>query len=121
MYVFDLDGTLNLKDPKLSMQIYKMMGLGMEFVPATGRTNSYVTEVFKKYHIIPPKFIIADNGGTIYDNRENKYLEKTKLRVDKRETILLEYLRLGGRIKDIRYTDGERVYVVEGRENKKIL
>lgn len=116
---FDLDGTLDLKDKNLSAQIIRMARQGVEFVPTTGRTNNYVRATCKKYNIIPPKFIIADNGGTVFDNRNGRYLKKIELKGEKRKSIIEEYIKIGGRLEDIRYTDGERVYVVEDKNVRK--
>ena len=116
---FDLDGTLDLNNPKLSAEIIKMSKMGVDFVTATGRTNSYVLETFKKNNIIPPKFIIADNGGSIYDCAQKKYIKRTYLPIDIRKKIIGEFLRLGGRIENIRYTDGNYVYAAENHEVRK--
>lgn len=113
MCIFDLDGTLDLTDGKLSAEIYRLSKIGVIFVTATGRTNSYVKETCKKYGIISPRFIIADNGGTIYDNINQCYIKRTSLPTDTREKILAEFVRLGGTIEEIRYTDGEYVYAAK--------
>ena len=86
---------------------------GAEFVAATGRTNNYVRKTCERHGIMQPKFIIADNGGTVFDNREGKYIRKTKISEEKRRSIVEEYIRIGGRLEDIRYTDGEKVYAAE--------
>ena len=44
MCIFDLDGTLDLTDTRLSAEILKLSRNGSAFVTATGRTNSYVRE-----------------------------------------------------------------------------
>ncbi len=116
--IFDLDGTVDLTDTKLSAQFLKMSNSGIVFVVATGRTNSYVKEVCKKNNIIPPRFIIGDNGGTIYDVRRKKYLKRTVLSDDTRLAIISEYISSGGKVDDIRYTDGENVYAFNGEEIK---
>ena len=119
MFIFDLDGTLDLTDRQLSVEIHRMAKMGVSFVTATGRTNSYVKETCKKYDIIPPRFIIADNGGTIYDNLNQEYVKRTTLQADTRTRILEEYIRLGGIKTDIRYTDGDYVYASETAEVRK--
>lgn len=119
MCIFDLDGTLNLTDKKLSVEIYKMSKTGVCFVTATGRTNSYVKETCRKHNIIPPRFIIADNGGTIYDNAKQEYIKRTTLPVETRRKILEEYIRLGGLPEYIRYTDGDYVYATTEQDVKK--
>ena len=53
--IYDLDGTLDLTDTKLSAEIVKLSRMGVSFVTATGRTNSYVIDTCKKHNIIPPK------------------------------------------------------------------
>ena len=116
---FDLDGTLDLNNPKLSAEIVKMSKMGVDFVTATGRTNSYVLEIFRKNNIIPPKFIIADNGGSIYDCTQKKYIKRTYLPIDIRKMIIGEYVRIGGRVENIRYTDGNYVYAAENNEVRK--
>ena len=110
MCVFDLDGTLDLTDTKLSAEILKLSKMGVSFVTATGRTNSYVIDTCRKNNIIPPRFIIGDNGGSIYDTIQKKYIKRTSLPINKRKILLEEFLRLGGAIEDVRYTDGEYVY-----------
>ncbi len=110
---FDLDGTLDLTDKNLSVKILRMTKKGAEFVAATGRTNNYVRKTCERHGIMQPKFIIADNGGTVFDNREGKYIRKTKISEEKRRSIVEEYIRIGGRLEDIRYTDGEKVYAAE--------
>lgn len=119
MCFFDLDGTLDLTNPRLSAEILKMSKLGVDFVTATGRTNSYVLDTFKKYNIIPPKFIIADNGGSIYDCAQKKYIKRTNLPTDIRKEVIGEYLRLGGLVKNIRYSDGNYVYAADNSEVRK--
>ncbi len=117
--IFDLDGTLDLTDPKLSAEILKLSRNGVGFVTATGRTNSYIQDTYKKYSIIPPRFIIADNGGTIYDNSEKRYIKRRTLPVETRNKTIEEYIRLGGLPENIRFTDGDYVYASEEEEVKK--
>ena len=119
MCFFDLDGTLDLTNTKLSAEILKMYKSGVDFVTATGRTNSYVLDTFKKNNIIPPKFIIADNGGSIYDCTQKKYIKRTILPVDIRKRMIEQYIRLGGILENIRYTDGNYVYAAENSEVRK--
>lgn len=115
--VLDLDGTLDLTKSDLYMDIFRLCKRGMEFVVATGRTNQYVIDACEKYNIIPPRYIIADNGGTIYDNRKKEYLRKTTIDTEIRRTIMRKYLELGGKIEEVRYTDGEKV---GGTENDRV-
>jgi len=117
--VYDLDGTLDLTDTKLSAEIVKLSRMGVSFVTATGRTNSYVIDTCKKHNIIPPKFIIGDNGGSIYDTAQKKYIKRTSLATNKRKVLLEEFLRHGGEIEDVRYTDGEFVYAAENEMVRK--
>lgn len=119
MCIFDLDGTLDLTDTRLSAEILKLSRNGMAFVTATGRTNSYVRETCRKYGIMPPRFIIADNGGTIYDNVDRKYIIRTTLHPDKRKRIIEEFIRLGGITSEVRYTDGDNVYASKDGNVKK--
>lgn len=119
MCIFDLDGTLDLADTKLSAEILKLSKMGVSFITATGRTNSYVINTCRKNNIIPPKFIIGDNGGSIYDTVQKKYIKRTSLPVDKRKILLEEFLRLGGAIENVRYTDGEYVYASDDETVKK--
>ena len=112
MYMFDLDGTLNLKDARLSAEILKLSRMGVIFVVSTGRSNDYVIKTCRKNNIIPPKYIIADNGGTIYDVYRRIYIRKVPLPAEKRKEILEQFLRLGGKIEDIRYSDGKNLFVV---------
>ena len=119
MCIFDLDGTLDLTDAKLSAEIYKLSKMGVAFVAATGRTNEYVKETCKKHNIIPPRYIIADNGGSIYDNIKQEYIKRTSLPTDTRTKLIEEYLRLGGNLENVRYTNGENVYAVENAHVRK--
>lgn len=116
--VFDLDGTLDLTQANLYMELFRLNKNLFEFVVATGRTNEYVMEACRKHSIFPPKFIIADNGGTVFDNRRGEFLRKTSLSSMTRRCILQEYMKLGGRIEEVRYTDGEKVYAVQDRNVK---
>lgn len=116
--VFDLDGTLDLTDSKLSAEILKLSQNGVDFVTATGRVNSYVMSMCRENNIIPPRFIIGDNGGTIFDTRKREYLKRTTLPLHTRRLILEEYLRQGGRMRDLRYTDGENVYAANNEDVK---
>ena len=118
MCIFDLDGTLDLTDSKLSAEIIRMLNSGIVFVAATGRTNSYVKEVCKKHNIIPPRFIVGDNGGTVYDTANRTYIKRTMLSHDIRVKMISEYIRLGGKLEDVRYTDGENVYVAGTTDTK---
>lgn len=119
MYIFDLDGTMDLTDPRLTAKILRMSKNGTIFVTATGRTNNYVKETCRKYGIMPPRYIIADNGGTIYDNVEKRYIMKTTLPVETRRKILGEYINLGGMPSDVRYTDGDSVFASREDDVKK--
>lgn len=119
MCIFDLDGTLDLTDGKLTVEMLKLSKNGTAFVTATGRTNNYVRETCRKYGIMPPRFIIADNGGTIYDNTEKEYIMRTTLQADKRRKIIEEFIRLGGIASEVRYTDGDNVYASKDGSVKK--
>lgn len=114
--VFDLDGTLDLKGTDLFTQIAMLYKKGMQFVVATGRTNKYVIDVCSQNNIIPPKFIIADNGGTIFDNRTGEYLKKTNLSSETKRRIMEHYLQIGGKLEEVRCTDGEKVYAAESED-----
>lgn len=111
--IFDIDGTLDLTNSSLSSEILKLSRRGVEFVTATGRVNSYVIATCKENNIIPPKFIIGDNGGTIYDTSKKIYLKRTTLKPDTRKLVLEEFVKNGGRLEDVRYTDGSFVYAAE--------
>lgn len=113
MCIFDLDGTLNLKDRRLSVEILKLAKMGVDFIVSTGRSNSYVTSTFKKNSILPPRYIIADNGGSIYDTKKKAFLRKMPLTTTKRKQIISEFLRLGGKPEDIRFSDGNTLYVAD--------
>ena len=119
MCIFDLDGTMDLTDSKITAKLLRMSKNGTMFVTATGRTNNYVKETCRKYSIMPPRFIIADNGGTIYDNVEKRYIMKTTLSVETRRKILGEYLRLGGDLSNLRYTNGDSVFASKAEEVKR--
>lgn len=119
MCIFDLDGTMDLTDSRITAKLLRMSKNGTMFVTATGRTNNYVKETCRRYSIMPPRFIIADNGGTIYDNVEKRYIMKTTLPVETRRKILEEYLRLGGDLSDLRYTDGDSVFASKAEEVKR--
>lgn len=119
MCIFDLDGTLNLKDRRLSVEILKLARMGVDFIVSTGRSNSYVTSTFRKNRILPPRYIIADNGGSIYDTRKRKFLRKTLLPSDKRKAVISEFLRLGGNLEDIRFSDGNTLYVADDEHVRK--
>ncbi len=119
MCIFDLDGTLDLTDSKLSVDICRMSKRGISFVTATGRTNSYVRDTCKEHGIMPPRYIIADNGGTIYDNKNGEYIKRTTLKTNTRRGVLEEFIRLGGNPEDIRYTDGEYVYAADAEDVEK--
>ena len=113
MCIFDLDGTLNLRDHRLSVEIIKLSKMGVDFIVSTGRSNSYVINTFKNNGIIPPRNIIADNGGSIYDTRKKEFLRKTLLSTDKRKALINEFFRLGGKAEDIRFSDGNTLYVAD--------
>ena len=119
MCIFDLDGTMDLTDSRLTAKLLRMSKNGTMFVTATGRTNNYVKETCRKYAIMPPRFIIADNSGTIYDNVEKRYIMKTTLPVETRRKILEEFLRLGGNLSELRYTDGDNVFASKAEKVKK--
>lgn len=119
MYIFDLDGTMDLTDPRLTAKILKMSKNGTIFVTATGRTNNYVRETCKRYGIMPPRFIIADNGGTIYDNVNREYIMRTTLPTETRTRLLSEFMQRGGNPDEIRYTDGDNVFASTSSDVKK--
>lgn len=111
--VFDLDGTLNYTDARLSAEFLKLSKMGVEFVVSTGRSNNYVINTFIKNNILPPRYIIADNGASIYDTIHRLYLRKVPLSVEKRKAVIEKYLQLGGKINDIRYSDGDKLFAVD--------
>lgn len=113
--MFDLDGTLDLTDARLSAEILKLSRMGVSFVVSTGRSNSYVINTCRKNNILPPKYIIADNGGSVYDTIHKKYLRKISLPVSKRRSVIEKYLELGGKTDDIRYSNGDNLYVVDDK------
>lgn len=119
MCIFDLDGTLNLKDQRLSIEILKLSKMGVNFIVSTGRSNNYVLDTFKKNRILPPRYIIADNGGSVYDTRKKSFLRKTQLPISKRKAVVSEFLRLGGKAEDIRFSDGINLYVAEDSNVKR--
>lgn len=112
MCMFDLDGTLDLTDARLSAEILKLSKMGVSFVVSTGRSNSYVINTCVKNNILPPKYIIADNGGSVYDTIKKVYLRKVDLALSKRNRLIQKFLELGGRVEDIRYSDGDNLYAV---------
>ena len=113
MCIFDLDGTLNLTDARLSAEILKLSRMGVIFVVSTGRSIDYVLRTCIKNNIIPPKYIIADNGGIIYDVTKKDYLKRTILPSDKRRIAIDEFLNNGGKVIYIRYSDGNNTHVVD--------
>ena len=73
----DLDGTLIGSDLKLSEKNYtaikELTNMGVQFVPATGRTLCEMEEV---YNLPEVRYVIYSNGAAIYDKKtgENTFM-----------------------------------------------
>lgn len=77
----DLDGTLLTSDKKISGEdlcsIRAMINAGHKFVVATGRPLYSALKLCREYDFLHPGFyIVASNGGIIYDCTSEKILHK---------------------------------------------
>ena len=80
----DLDGTLLDKDQRVSCEnlvaIEKMRSLGVEFVPATGRSLSEIPyEIMNSSDI---RYIITSDGAAVWDKAAEKYIIKNYMPAD---------------------------------------
>ena len=114
----DKDGTIDLGDQKFNEILKTINKLGGMVVPTTGRTIGDIIENLKKRGIEVPDIIIGDNGANIYSNSESKFLSKTLLGHKKKDIIMQEFLKVGGDIDLVRYTDGKSIFAPNTRDAK---
>lgn len=106
----DKDGTLNLDDNQLNDILLMISSMGGMVIPTTGRTVGDIQEDFINKGLRIPKIIIGDNGASIYSTTAKQFLIKKILEHDKVLEIIEEFIKIGGSIDNIRYTDGSRIY-----------
>lgn len=114
----DKDGTLNLEDKEIS-NIFKLItSMKGMVIPVTGRSVKDFEEELRKRGITVPELIAGDNGGTVYSTSKKQFLIKKDLEHDKAMGMINHYLKNGGDINLVRFTDGTRTYVSSAKEVK---
>lgn len=109
----DKDGTLNLKDKQLKnvFQFASLMN-GM-IIPITGRTPGDIIEKLEKLNLPLPEIVVGDNGAVIYSRKEKRIIDKKELPEKVVSKIISKYIKLGGNINYIRYTNGEEIFACD--------
>lgn len=111
--IADVDGTLVEPGEQPCLQpsitlvkvVKKVIGRGVKFSIATGRSLSWVTEIINAFDLQTP--IILDNGARIYDCKYKKYIWETLLPKEISKNILFS-LKENKNLKIIVTDDGNR-------------
>lgn len=114
----DKDGTLNLEDKQLNHILNLITTMGGMVVPVTGRTVGDIEESMREQKIKVPEIIVGDNGANIYSTSNHAFLIKKLLNHEKVMNIVDEFLRNGGNLDYIRYTDGTNIFTAKQKEVK---
>ncbi len=106
----DKDCTINLEDKKLNNIFHLVSTMGGMVIPVTGRTVGDIEENIRQKNIRMPEIIVGDNGANIYLPNQHTFIIQKKLEHKKVMDILHEYLKNGGNIDFVRYTNGENIF-----------
>ena len=106
----DKDYTINLEDKKLNQIFHLVATMGGMVIPVTGRTVGDIEESIKTKKIRMPEILVGDNGANIYYANKQTFLIQKKLENKKVIKIVDEFLRNGGNIDFIRYTNGKNIF-----------
>ena len=112
----DKDYTINLEDKKLNQIFHLVSTMGGMVIPITGRTVGDIEESIKTRKIRMPEIIVGDNGANIYSEDKQTFLVQKKLDHEKVIKIVDEFLKNGGNIDLIRYTNGKNIFASEQPE-----
>ena len=122
--ITDKDGTLLLNEElrKILEELKtKNLGLDIYVIVNSGRTVSDMINCLKDENIPIDYFdyIIGDNGGMCLDVKNNKELFKHIM--DKRvvENVIEEFIKIGGRLADVRLADGDNIFAYPSSEVKR--
>ena len=115
----DKDGTLNLEDSRLNTIFILVAKHNGMVIPITGRTVGDIAEELKRQKIKLPRIIIGDNGANVYDTKNKEFIIKKTLEHEKVVKIVEEFLKNGGKIENLRYTDGSNIFASNAEEVKK--
>ncbi|MDC4162975.1 Cof-type HAD-IIB family hydrolase [Mycoplasma bradburyae] len=132
--ISDLDGTLiryenneHIVDPEAIRAIEKLPGKNISFTIATGRKQSDVVNLLKKYDLSSQtRYIIACNGAIIYDLVEDKIIKNNYL-TKKVKTTVMEFMDEFKNITDdclvLSYDLNNNIYVYDKnkKHNKKLI
>lgn len=121
--ITDKDGTIiineELKDILKEIKTNSAQA-NIHIVANTGRTVADMIDCLKREKIPLQYFdyIVGDNGATCFDVKEKQELFKNGMDVNNANRVIEEFLEMGGKISNIRITDGEHIYAYDTKENR---
>lgn len=121
--ITDKDGTIIINEElrEILKEIRtKSAQANIHIIANTGRTVADMIDCLKREKIPVQYFdyIIGDNGATCLDVKTKKELFKNKINIDDVKVVIEEFLELGGKISNIRLTDGEHIYAYDSEAVK---
>lgn len=121
--ITDKDGTIIINEElrEILKEIRtKSAQANIHIIANTGRTVADMIDCLKREKIPLQYFdyIVGDNGATCFDVREKQELFKKSMDVDNVNRVIEEFLEMGGKISNIRITDGEHIYAYDTEENR---
>ena len=111
----DLDGTLELS-PELNKSIELLEKNNAMLVIISARSVPEVIEMCRRKGIKVGRYVIGDNGGTIYDTEKGEFLKHESMDNEAAKQLLEEFLGIGGKLKEVRFSTGKRHIVQESPE-----
>lgn len=116
--ITDKDGTIMINEELkniLEEIRTKSTETNIHIIANTGRTVADMLECLKREKIPLHYFdyIIGDNGATCLDVKKKQELFKNNMNVDDIKKVIEEFLAIGGKISNIRITDGEHIYAYD--------
>lgn len=119
--ITDKDGTILLdQDLRNTLERFreKNLGASIYLIANSGRTvkdmvNSLEAENIPTHYF---DYIVGDNGSMCVDVKRNKQLYKHTIDKNIVKQVIDEFVRMGGNIQDVRYADGNGIYVCKTEE-----
>ena len=107
----DKDDTIDVDDKNFNSIISNVKKIYKGTVVwISGRTIGDTKSLLSSRNITLPDIIVGDNGAT-YEFTESGYKFKLGIKHEKILELIDEYSRIGGNINNIRFTNGENVFV----------
>lgn len=121
--ITDKDGTIIINEElrEILKEIRtKSAQANIHIIANTGRTVADMIDCLKREKIPVQYFdyIVGDNGATCFDVKEKQELFKNSMDIDNVNRVIEEFLETGGKISNIRITDGNHIYAYDTEENR---